>query len=499
MFPSILSQTHEVTNQMGIQLKKGERFNLSKISPSLTKVAIALGWEIATELNFSDSNPQSCDIDASVFALGSDGKIPDERYFVFYNNSQSPDGAIAHSGDNQTGQTQGDDETIYVDLEKVTAAVEEMVFVVTIHDAQAKHQNFSQIRNAFIRLYDRETDSELARYDLTEGFSEETAVEFGRLYKKDAAWRFQAVGQGYKAGLQSFVDKYHSEIQPQEKPAKRTVELPKLPVIEDSHKSQKAIALDKKLAEKAPHIFNLAKKADISLKKANLTNHNAQVALCLDISGSMSSLYSSGKIQRLAEKILALGCRFDDNAAIDIFLFGVNPHNPGEMSIDNFSNFIHYILQQYPLEGGTYYGKVMKEIRNFYFPDARGSRRYAAIKADRPVYVMFVTDGATADESETKQQLQSSSYEPIFWQFMAIGKSQKDVKSKGARGWLARAVASDFSFLEQLDEMGDRYLDNADFFSLEDPEHIADEELYDLLTAEYPHWVKSARIKNLLP
>ncbi len=330
MFPSIFSnQTHEVTNQMGIQLKKGERFNLSKTSPSLTKVAIALGWEIATELNLSDSNPQSCDIDASVFALGSGGKIPDERYFVFYNNSQSPDGAIAHSGDNQTGQTQGDDETIYVDLEKVTAAVEEMVFVVTIHDAQAKNQNFSQIRNAFIRLYDRETESELARYDLTEGFSEETAVEFGRLYKKDAAWRFQAVGQGYKAGLQSFVDKYHLEIKQEEKPAQRAVELPKLPVIEDSHKSQKAIALDKKLEEKAPHIFNLAKKADISLKKANLTNHDAQVALCLDISGSMSSLYSSGKIQRLAEKILALGCRFDDNGSIDIFLFGVNPHNPG--------------------------------------------------------------------------------------------------------------------------------------------------------------------------
>jgi hypothetical protein len=112
---------------------------------------------------------------------------------------------------------------------------------------------------------------------------------------------------------------------------------------------------------------------------------------------------------------------------------------------------------------------------------------------------MFVTDGETADESESKQQLKWSSYEPIFWQFMAIGKSQKDVKSKGVRGWLARSVASDFSFLEQLDEMGARYLDNADFFSLEDPEHIADEELYDLLTAEYPHWVKSARIKNLLP
>jgi stress response protein SCP2 len=482
---------------MGIQLKKGERLNFSQISPNLTTIAIALGWEIPTELNLSGSNPQSYELDASVFALGSDGKIPDEKYLVFYNNSHSPDGSIAHYGNNPTRQTDGN-EKIHVDLAKITSAVEEMVFVVTIHQGQARNQNFSQISNAFIRLCDRETDTELARYDLTEAFSEETAVEFGRLYKKDAAWRFQAVGQGYKAGLQSFVDKYHSEIKQEPKPAKRQVELPKLPVAEPSPKSQKAIALDKKLEEKAPHIFNLAKKAEISLKKANLTNHAANVALCLDISVSMSALYRSGKIQRLAEKILALGTRFDDNGSIDIFLFGVNPHNPGEMSIDNFSNFIHHILQDYSLEGGTYYGKVMKEIRKFYFPDARGSSRYEPIKAVRPVYVMFVTDGATADESETKQQLQWSSYEPIFWQFMAIGKSQQDVRSKGVRGWLAKSAASDFSFLEQLDEMGDRYLDNADFFSIEDPEHITDEKLYDLLTAEYPHWVKSARLQNLL-
>jgi stress response protein SCP2 len=483
---------------MVIQLNKGERFNLSQVSPDLKQVAIALGWEIASQDKNSGLNNQNYDIDASVFALGENGKIPEEKYLVFYNNLRSPDGAIAHSGDSKTGQNPGDDETIYIDLDKVTAAVGEMVFVVTINDGQAKHQNFSQIQNAFIRLYDRTNNSELARYDLTEAFSEETAIEFGRLYQKDGNWRFQAVGEGYKAGLQSFVDKYYSEIPQAAKPVKPIVELPQLPAPEASIKCEKTITLDKKLQEKAPHIFNLAKKAEISLAKANLTNHDAKVALCLDISGSMSALYESGKIQRLAEKILALGCRFDDNGSIDIFLFGIHPHNVGEMTIDNFSNFIHYILKQYPLEGGTYYGKVMAEIRKFYFPDSRGGARLAAIKADKPVYVMFVTDGATADESDTKYQLKLSAYEPLFWQFMAIGKSKKDVKNKGIGGWLARSKTSNFGFLEQLDEMGDRYLDNADFFSIEDPEHIADEELYDLLTAEYPKWVRSARLKNIL-
>ena len=505
---------------MEIQLSKGERFNFFQ-EANLHKVSVALGWQ----MNLTRDN---CDIDASVFMLGADGKIPDEKYFVFYNNVRSLDESLHHLGNHKTGQGEGDSETINVDLNKISPAIQEIIFVVTIHEAQAKNQNFSQINNAFIRIYNSETGRELARYNLKENFSQETAVEFGRLYKKDAKWRFQAVGQGYNAGLQSFVDKYHVEIKEEDNQQETNLknsdfDIPELAITElaatefkipdlvipelaitelatpkVSHKSDKAIALDKKLEEKAPHIFNLAKKADISLKKANLTNHDAKVALCLDISVSMTSLYSSGKIQRLAEKILALGCRFDDNAAIDIFLFGINSYNAGEMTIDNFPNLIHHILKRYPLEGGTYYSRVIQEIRNFYFPDARDGSRYAPISADKPVYVMFVTDGATADESATKQQLQWSSYEPIFWQFMAIGKSQKDVKSKGIGGWFSRATASDFSFLEQIDEMGDRYLDNADFFSLEDPESIADEELYDLLTAEYPDWIKSARLKNIL-
>ena len=195
---------------MSIELTKGERFNLSQKVPNFNKLAIALGWQVS-------QTAQNCDIDASVFMLAADGRIPDEKYFVFYNNLKSLDGSLKHSGDNRTGQGEGDDETIYVDLAKVNPAIQEMVFVVTIHEGQEKQQNFSQIKNAFIRLYSQETKSELARYELKEAFSEETALEFGRLYKKDGEWRFQAAGQGYKAGLQSFVDKYIVEIKQEEK------------------------------------------------------------------------------------------------------------------------------------------------------------------------------------------------------------------------------------------------------------------------------------------
>jgi uncharacterized protein YjbI with pentapeptide repeats/stress response protein SCP2 len=191
-------------SKMSIELTKGDRFNLSKEAPDFNKVAIALGWQVS-------QTAQNYDIDASVFMLGADGRIPDEKYFVFYNNLTSPDGAVRHSGDNTTGQLEGDDETVYVDLSLIDAAVQEIVFVVTIHDGQEKNQNFSQVSNAFIRLYNLESGSELVRYNLKEVFSQETALEFGRLYRKSGEWRFQAVGQGYNAGLQSFVDKYHVE------------------------------------------------------------------------------------------------------------------------------------------------------------------------------------------------------------------------------------------------------------------------------------------------
>jgi uncharacterized protein YjbI with pentapeptide repeats/stress response protein SCP2 len=187
---------------MTIELTKGERFNLSKEAPDFHKIAIALGWQVS-------QTAQKYDIDASVFMLGADGRIPDEKYFVFYNNLTSPDGAVRHSGDSRNGQIEGDDETVFVDLSLIDAAVEEIVFVVTIHEGQANNQTFSQVRNSFIRLYNRETLSELVRYNLNQIFSQETALEFGRLYRKNGEWRFQAVGQGYNAGLQSFVDKYH--------------------------------------------------------------------------------------------------------------------------------------------------------------------------------------------------------------------------------------------------------------------------------------------------
>lgn len=188
---------------MPINLSKGERINLSKEAPGLKNAWVGLGWD----LNATDTGT-SFDLDASVFMVGAAGKIPSDQYFVFYNNKNSPDASVQHLGDNRTGEGAGDDELVEVDLGKVDASVQEIVFVVTIHEATQRRQNFGQVRNAYIRIADSMTEQEITRYELDEDFSTETAIEFGKLYRKDGSWRFQAVGQGYNAGLEKFVQQY---------------------------------------------------------------------------------------------------------------------------------------------------------------------------------------------------------------------------------------------------------------------------------------------------
>ena len=186
-----------------INLVKGGRVDLSKEAPSLVRVGVGLGWDI----NDTDTG-YDFDLDVSIFMLNSNKKLPANEYFVFYNNLKSPDGAVEHTGDNLTGEGEGNDETIFIDLSKVSPEIEEILFVVTIYEADQRGQNFGQVRNSFIRLYNRDTNEEILKYELEEDFSTETALEFGRLYKQNGSWRFQAVGMGYKTGLQAFVDKY---------------------------------------------------------------------------------------------------------------------------------------------------------------------------------------------------------------------------------------------------------------------------------------------------
>ena len=187
---------------MSVSLNKGGNVSLTKEAPNLTSVSVGLGWDVRT------TTGADFDLDASALVCGADGKVLSDQHFIFFNNLKSPDGTVEHTGDNLTGEGEGDDEVVNVDLSKLTPQVDKVVFPVSIYDAQNRGQSFGQVINAFIRVVDRANGTELARYDLTEDASTETAMLFGELYRHGSEWKFRAIGQGYQSGLAGIARDY---------------------------------------------------------------------------------------------------------------------------------------------------------------------------------------------------------------------------------------------------------------------------------------------------
>ncbi|MEU1278790.1 TerD family protein [Streptomyces sp. NPDC005805] len=187
---------------MGVSLSKGGNVSLSKEAPGLTAVIVGLGWDVRT------TTGTDFDLDASALLVDANGKVLSDQHFVFFNNLKSPDASVEHTGDNLTGEGEGDDEQIKVNLAGVAAEVDKIVFPVSIHEGESRSQSFGQVRNAFIRVVNQAGGAELARYDLSEDASTETAMVFGELYRSGAEWKFRAVGQGYASGLRGIAQDF---------------------------------------------------------------------------------------------------------------------------------------------------------------------------------------------------------------------------------------------------------------------------------------------------
>lgn len=187
---------------MGVSLSKGGNVSLTKEAPGLTAVTVGLGWDARS------TTGAEFDLDASAIMLTAQGKVISDSHFVFFNNLKSPDGSVEHTGDNLTGEGEGDDEQIKVNLAAVPAECDKIVFPVSIYDAENRKQNFGQVRNAFIRVVNQAGGSEITRYDLSEDASTETAMVFGELYRSGSDWKFRAVGQGYANGLRGIAQDY---------------------------------------------------------------------------------------------------------------------------------------------------------------------------------------------------------------------------------------------------------------------------------------------------
>jgi len=192
---------------VGISLVKGQKIDLSKESPGLKKAIIGLGWDV----NKYDGN-FDFDLDASAFLVGENNKVNNDLDFIYYNNLKHSSGFITHTGDNRTGEGEGDDEQIIIDFESAPSNVSKVAITVTIHDAQARSQNFGQIANAFIRMEDEQSGNEILRYDLTEDFSIETALVVCEIYRHNEGWKFSAIGSGFEGGLRSLCLNYGLDV-----------------------------------------------------------------------------------------------------------------------------------------------------------------------------------------------------------------------------------------------------------------------------------------------
>jgi tellurium resistance protein TerD len=187
---------------MGISLVKGGNLSLTKAAPDLGMITVGLGWDARTTTGVK------FDLDASALGVGEDGKVLSNDYFIFFNQKRSPEGAIEHLGDNRTGEGAGDDEVMAIDLDGSPANLDKVVFVTSIYDAETTGVTFGQVRNAYIRVLNSADNSELARFDLSEDASVETAMVFGELYRHGAEWKFRAIGQGYSSGLSGIAKDY---------------------------------------------------------------------------------------------------------------------------------------------------------------------------------------------------------------------------------------------------------------------------------------------------
>ena len=512
------------------------------------------------------SDPSAPDVDVSALLLDASGKVRSDQDFVFYNQPRHASGAVRHAGKrSQPGETV---DALVVDLAQL-AQLEPAIDRVVV-GASADGGTFGEV--PALRLDLLTADGEGLVQFVIDSASTETAFLFGEFYRRGDGWKFRAVGQGYASGLEGLATDFgisvEDDTEPAPQPAAAAQPVPAAapapapapdvqpapvpaaappvgfgppPVMQPpaapeptptlvslpsgaaaaaaapapalSLKKQKLISLEKQLADRGDHnLLDLTKRAAVSLEKRGLGEHTARVALCLDISGSMHGLYRSGKVQALVERVLALGLRFDDNAEVDVFLFGAHAHQAGSVGLDSYQGWTQRMLSQWPLEPGTDYAKAMRLIREEYFGSS--DQRFGPLFDRQPVYVMFVTDGRTISESAAREQVLASSYEPLFWQFMGLGRSSKSVDAPAAqpappvkKSRFAKRLQSvttgltdgTFRFLEELDGLPGRFTDNADFFCVQDPGNITDDQLFELMMAEYPGWLPRARAQGLLP
>jgi stress response protein SCP2 len=380
------------------------------------------------------------EVDIVLLGLDAQGHLSDDRYMLFDNQPASPCGAARLVCNNTAGTS------FEVDLARLPAEIDQLVLCAAVDGGRTLGEG----QGACVSLGDRATYT--VDHAVLQGLR---AVKLISLYRKDGAWRVAAIGQGFNGGLEALVEHFGG-----------TVTAPRTP-------PPTKVSLEKKVAEKAPHLVSLAKSAAVVLEKRGLLDTVCRVGLVLDASGSMTAQYARGGVQAVVERVLPLAVQFDDDGALDCWTFATRPLALPPATLDNIRGYVDTQSGGYRrwMDGRIGYANnepaVLKDVIEMY--------RDTTL----PVYIIFVSDGGVGANRQIEKILRDAANLPIFWQFVGIG-------------------GSNYGVLERLDTLSGRRVDNCGFFALDDLNDVGDGELYDRLLSELPTWLKAARAAGVL-
>lgn len=421
---------------------------MQAIVPGQRSALAALGIGDALEVEARVHLP-GCDVDVAIFGLDPHGKLSDDRYMVFYGQAASPCAALRQSEHDPQGAK------FTADLGRLPASIERLVVCASIDGAGALGGGSGATLNLSSQ---GRTCAQLSIGPETLGALR--AVMIAELYRKDGSWRLWASAQGFNGGLDALVRHFGGEVAEDSAPASRPGTPP-------------GLSLEKKVAEKAPHLVSLAKKASVVLEKRRLGETVCRVALVLDASGSMMRQYEMGRVQEVVDRILPLAVHFDDDGALDCWAFAREQMALAPVTLDNVRGYVERE------KGG--WRQWMNKLHAGWNNEPVVIQAVMEMYRDSalPAYVIFISDGGVGSSDEIAKLLTKAAQAPVFWQFVGIG-------------------GSSYGVLEHLDTMSGRVVDNCNFFALDDLHEIDEATLYDRLLSELPDWLQAARRAGIL-
>jgi stress response protein SCP2 len=397
---------------------------------------------------------QGVDVDVSAFLLNAVGKVRNDFDMCFYGQPSVAGGNVSLSA-SDNGRTE-----FRLNLALLEASVEKIALTATIHENKVRFSSYSDIQ----------LDIGGLKATVPTAGKTETALILGEFYRRNGEWKFRCVGQGFEGGLAPLAT--HFGVVVDDAPSSATASPAQATPPPPSAPALTRVSLEKRVADKAPHLVSLAKKAQVSLAKNNLSDVVAIVALALDKSGSMSWQYANGRVQEVVDRIVPLAVHFDDNEELDCWVFADKQKRLPNVTLSSVKDYVKKEAEKYgifKIGVGNNEPVVIKDIVDYY--TRQGGKT--------PVFVIFISDGGIYKNAEIKKLIKDASKLPIFWQFVGIG-------------------GKNYGALSEIDTMTGRVVDNAGFFAIDDLRKITEEQLYDRLMSEFPAWLKAARKKGII-